>query len=291
MSLDTFKRIAIVGCNHKLKSSQSIQALAKFLIKNQYDIVLEQQTADSAQTTHYPTCQAQDLSQHADIIIVVGGDGSLLHAAQLALRQNLPIIGINRGTLGFLTDIHPNELEVIHPMLQGQYQLEQRFLLEANLQPKHQDQRTVIALNDVVLMPGQIAHMLDFKLSINQQFVCHQRADGLIIATPTGSTAYALSAGGPIVHPGLGAITLVPMLPHKLSSRPLVVDHNSHIEIQVESSKNSAPCISYDGIETIAIEHESLITIKRLPQVLKLLHPIHYDYFHTLRSKLGWEIK
>ena len=127
MSLDTFKRVAIVGRNHQLKSNQCIQALAQFLTKNQYDIVLEQHTADNAKASDYPTCPAQNLSQYADILIVVGGDGSLLHAAQLALRQNLPIIGINRGTLGFLTDIHPNELEIIHHMLKGQYRLEQRF--------------------------------------------------------------------------------------------------------------------------------------------------------------------
>lgn len=290
MEIGPFQRIAIVGRTTRPESKQCILDLLLFLERLPYSTVVESHTAKQLNQSKLKTCAADVLAQHADVIIVVGGDGSLLHAAHLAIDQNLPILGINRGTLGFLTDISPDQFELIHTIMQGKYTLEQRFLLQASLYDENNTlSGEIIALNDIVLMPGQIAHMLAFDLSINQQFVCHQRADGLIVTTPTGSTAYALSAGGPILHPKLDAIAIVPMLPHKLSSRPIVVDHNSQINIQMNSRSDSSPCISYDGIETITISQKTRIHIQRLPKMLKLIHPINYDYYHTLRHKLGWE--
>lgn len=290
MEIGPFQRIAIVGRTNRPESKQCINELIAFLAKLPYTVTVESETAKQLKHNKLRICPANTLAQQADVIIVVGGDGSLLHAAHLAIDQNLPILGINRGTLGFLTDISPDEFELIDAIMQGKYTLEQRFLIQASLYDENNRLNgQVIALNDIVLMPGQIAHMLAFNLSIDQQFVCHQRADGLIITTPTGSTAYALSAGGPILHPKLDAIAVVPMLPHKLSSRPIVIGHNSHIDIQMNSRTDSSPCISYDGIETIAISQHTRIHIQRLPKMLKLLHPIGYDYYHTLRHKLGWE--
>ena len=171
---------------------------------------------------------------HCDLLITVGGDGSLLKAARIASRRQIPILGINRGKLGFLTDIKPDCLNTILPVLQGQFKTEQRLLLEATIG----DYQST-ALNDVVLLPGDIAHMITFTLEVDGQFVATQRADGLIIATPTGSTAYALSGGGPILHPTSNAVTLVPMFPHTLSSRPLVIPQQKTIRITIEEAENT----------------------------------------------------
>jgi NAD+ kinase len=226
-----------------------------------------------------------------ELIIVVGGDGSLLNAAHLALPYNLPVLGINRGRLGFLADIHPNDLQKVGDVLDGHYSIEQRFLLEAQLYKDVAADAFAhdIALNDVVLLPGDIAHMIAFEIYVDQQFVCKQRADGLIIATPTGSTAYALSGGGPILHPQLDAVVLVPMFPHTLSSRPIVVSAGCAIELRVSTTNPVSPHISCDGQNRIALPQGGRVQVKKKSQLLRLVHPEDYNYFKTLREKLKWE--
>ena len=189
------------------------------------------------------------------------------------------MLGINRGHLGFLTDINPKELHRISDVLNGNYTREERFLLKTSLG---------IALNDVVLLPGE-AQLIEFDIMINNQFVCQQRADGLIIATPTGSTAYALSGGGPILHPHLNAMVLVPMFPHTLSSRPIVIDSDAKIELIISEHKNKTANISCDGQQRIPVEPGTRITIEKHEKKLHLIHPDNYDYFATLREKLGWQ--
>ncbi len=268
---------------------ETLQALQDFLHQQQIETVIEQNAAAMLSKTDLPTVAAEELQKRADLLIVVGGDGALLHAAHIAVDQNLPILGINRGRLGFLTDIPPNELEKVGDVLAGNYHQEARFLLAAELSLDDKTFAEDIALNDVVLQPGQATQLIQFNIFINQEFVCSQRADGMIIATPTGSTAYALSGGGPILHSQLEAMVLVPMFPHKLTSRPIVVNSNDEIEITLDQTKEPPPSLSCDGQPAITLPPNSKILVRRHQQLLHLIHPLDYSYYTTLREKLGWE--
>lgn len=225
-------------------------------------------------------------------MIVVGGDGSLLSAARIAVEVNIPVIGINRGHLGFLTDILPQEIEQqLNAVLTGEYKEEKRFLLHASIIENDTILLTDTALNDVVLKRGSDMHLIEFDVFINQLFVSHFRSDGIILSTPTGSTAYALSAGGPIMHPKLNAVVLVPMFSHSLSSRPLVVDGDAHIALHIKDYNEFDLEISCDGRVPIHIKPNQQLVIKKNNNQLCLLHPLDYHYYDTLRSKLGWESK
>lgn len=291
MKINTgFNTIGLIGRYRGNFNIDTLENLLNILKAQQCHIILEQETAVALQNTHYPAFPRDQLSQHCDLIIVVGGDGSLLGAARVAVQHDVPVLGINRGTLGFLADLKPDELETkLVEILNGNYIEEKRFLLTAST---HYEQKVLArddALNEVVLMPGDIPHMIEFDVYINEQFMCSQKADGMIISTPTGSTAYALSGGGPILHPKLDALVLVPVFPHKLSSRPIVINGDSVIKIIIKPHNESAPKVSCDSQERIAVPPGGYIRIVKKPQLLRLIHPMGYSYFETLRSKLGWE--
>lgn len=270
---------------------ETLQRLSDLLNKKQLGVAIETSAAPLLSKSKLPSMSFAAADQY-DLIIVVGGDGSLLTAAHAAVEHNIPIVGINRGRLGFLTDITPSQLEQqISAVLDGQYREEQRFLLHTTISRDGECRHTSNALNDVVLALGDNTHMIEFEIAIDQQLVCSQRADGLIVATPTGSTAYALSGGGPIIHTGLDAIVMVPMFPHTLSSRPIVVSSESNIRIRLAPSDGSLPKISCDGHGNLEVTDQDDIVITRKPEMLRLLHPLNYNYFETLRSKLGWEAK
>ncbi len=284
----TFQRIALMGRQRQNGIEDTLFALHDYLQKNGFTVVFEQQTAahiDLA-VTRVPS---DELPQACDILLVVGGDGSMLYAAQMAASHDIPVLGINRGRLGFLTDMYPQHLEKIKEVLQGHYYEEHRFLLNGCID--HQSKRLTefAALNEIVLSPGETAHMLEFDVLINEQFMCEFSADGLIVATPTGSTAYALSGGGPILHPGLNAFVLVPMFPHTLSNRPIVVDANSSITIQISANNSAAPFVSGDGQKRMALPLGASLTLTKKKEQLRLIHPLDYRYFDTLRAKLGWQ--
>jgi NAD+ kinase len=286
---NVFNRVVLFGRQGGDDIVETLLAVRDYLCSQQVEVFFEQETAATLPAPQpQPTLAREELEGRCDLVIVVGGDGSLLRAAQVAAKQNLPVLGVNRGRLGFLTDIYPEELSRIGRVLEGDYREEKRSLIGARLEKNHLVTEEV-ALNDVVLSPGHVARMIEFAIYVNQQFVCNQRADGLIIATPTGSTAYALSGGGPILHPNLDAIVLVPMFPHTLSSRPVVVSGDSVIEVRIASDNPSSPQISYDGQECIMIPPGGKITITQKPQRLRLIHPKDYNYFETLRTKLRWE--
>ena len=291
MNNTTFKRIALMGRQRTDAINETLLALKTFLRSRQVEVVFEQETAALLSQQNKPAIPADQLAKHSDLIIAVGGDGSLLKAAHVAVNQNLPVLGINRGRLGFLTDIRPEEFSKVGAVLDGNYTEEQRFLLTASLYDHDHLIKQQDALNDVVLLPGNVAQMIEFAIHIKQRFVCTQRADGLIAATPTGSTAYALSGGGPILHPSLKAIVLVPMFPHTLSNRPIVVPSDSDIEIVINEENDVSPFVSCDGQERVAISPGSKIKIQQKAEVLRLIHPKEYNYFETLRTKLGWANK
>jgi len=284
-----FKNIVLIGRPGVAGVPETLEALKDHLESHDVSMVIEKNSAPLVKNHKLPIVSTDNLPSESDLIIVVGGDGSLLNAAHTALHQNIPILGINRGRLGFLTDIHPDELAKVSDVLNGQYQEERRFFLSATLQHEDKIIHKTTALNDIVLLPGKLVHMIEFETYINDHFVCKQRADGLIVASPTGSTAYALSGGGPILHPKLDAIVLVSMFPHTLSSRPIVVAGDSKIEIIITNDNETSPSVSSDGRTRVAIPPGGKISIHKYPVHLRLIHPQDYSYYATLREKLGWE--
>lgn len=232
---------------------------------------------------------SRDAWCQSDLMIVVGGDGSLLSAAHAAIHTDIPVIGINRGYLGFLTDLSSNDFENrLREVLSGDCVEERRALLSMHIY----EQETLFsrgeALNDIVLSRGNETRLISFDVYVDNLFVSHYRADGLIISTPTGSTAYSLSAGGPILHPALDAMALVPMFSHSLSSRPLVVDGCSKVEVRVSDNNEHALQMSCDGLDAHTIKPGHRIVIEKHARTLRLLHPCDYHYYDTLRFKLGW---
>ncbi|MBA2657496.1 MAG: NAD(+) kinase [Tatlockia sp.] len=288
-----FQRIILYARQHRATEgiNESLQRVSDFLQSQGFDAFLDIDTAANFKI-NLPILKREDMGQSHDLIVVVGGDGSLLSAARMAIEVNVPVIGINRGRLGFLTDISPQNIETqLSAVLAGDYQEEQRFLLNARI---HDDNTTYFegkALNDVVLGRGRETHLIEFDVIINEQFVCHYRSDGLILSTPTGSTAYSLSAGGPIMHPLLNAIVLVPMFSHSLSSRPLVVDGEAKIDLKISNSYEHNLLVSCDGHESRIVKAGQLVSVEKNKNQLRLLHPLDYHYYDTLRIKLGWESK
>ena len=290
MAKSQFKRVILYARQHRANQdiSETLHRLAGYLRLQKIETYLDCDTAVGFDLP-LPTLPRDAMNARHDLIVVVGGDGSLLSAARMAIQVNVPVIGINRGRLGFLTDILPHELEVrLGAVLAGKYHQENRFLLHARIH----DEETVYfegdALNDVVLSRGNETHLIAFDVYVDNQFVSHYRSDGLILATPTGSTAYALSAGGPIMHPQLNAIVMVPMFSHSLNTRPLVIDGKSTVELRISHRNESKLQISCDGHESSYVQPGQQVSIEKNAQQLQLLHPIDYHYYDTLRIKLGW---
>lgn len=236
-----------------------------------------------------PVRERAELGAACELVVVVGGDGTMLTAARSLAPHGIPLVGVNAGRLGFLTDL-PAETAVRHleQILAGDYQAEQRSLLAMQVVRQGEVRDTGLALNDVVVQKRDGGRMIDFESRVNGVFVCAHRADGMVVATPTGSTAYALSSGGPIVHPGLAALTLVPICPHTLSDRPVVVDGSAEIEIALQAGREQHAHVSCDGQASVALENGDCVRISRAAQNITLLHPRDYDYFAILRNKLHW---
>ncbi len=231
------------------------------------------------------TYSSKYLISHCDLVISIGGDGTMLRCSRLYGLQAIPILGINLGKLGFLTDIAPDELTTkLQEVLAGHYSSDQRFFLESSIKG---NKKRHIALNEVVIHSGAIAQLIEYDLFIDDVFVFRQKADGIIISSPTGSTAYSLSGGGPIVHPSLDAISIVPMFPHSLSSSPLVINAESHIKIITVGKKNKAS-LSFDSHDSLNIPGENEINIRKSTSMLNLLHPSGHDFYDGCRNKLGW---
>lgn len=288
--MQQFSTIGIISRRDNRDIIDSLQVLTAFLRKRPHTgVVVDEAVAGLLGTHDFRVCSREHMGSHCQLAIVIGGDGSMLKVASTLAEQGVPVVGINRGRLGFLTDIVPEEIEhSLDQILSGKYKLESRFLLDVGISGKAGHSPLGSAMNDVVLHPGVAAQMIEFELYIDGQFVYNQASDGLIVATPTGSTAYSMSAGGPIMHPKLDALVLVPMYPHSLSSRPIVVDSDSEITIVIGERHGTRPQISCDGSVVCTTNVGDELTIKRKAQQLKLLHPIDYDYYATCRSKLGW---
>lgn len=287
--MDTFGKIGLLGRTSERKVLDTLQQLLDFLNGRGVSVLLEEDVAAVLNIGHAQRASIEAIGRHCDLAIVVGGDGSLLGAARLLAQFDVPLLGVNRGRLGFLTDIKPREIEgKIGAILDGEYLLEQRFMLEATLSRNGVAIGDSQAVNDVVVGSGPSARMIEYELFVEGQFVYSQSSDGVIVSTPTGSTAYALSGGGPIMHPKVDAIVLVPMFPHTLSSRPIVVDANSEIRIVIGVNNPTQPQLSCDGqVNFRAAPGDSVIVRKRADEI-KLIHPLEHNYYAACRDKLGW---
>ncbi len=287
-----FKNIGLIG---RLGSAQVIETLKQlklFLLENAYTVVLEVETATVLPDHGMQVSSKSMLGEICDLVIVVGGDGCMLGAARALAKSNVPVLGINRGHLGFLTDISPDELQPkVTAVLNGSYTSEKRFLVDGFIDREGITIDSGSALNDIVLHPGKSVRMIEFELYIDGQFVYSQRSDGLIVSTPTGSTAYSLSGGGPIMHPKLDALVLVPMFPHTLSSRPIVVDGKSEIKIVIGPNNEFYPQVSFDGQNNVTVAPGDALYVRKKNYQLHLIHPLKHDFYETCRSKLGWGTK
>lgn len=236
----------------------------------------------------YPRVDIEQIGQQADLAVSVGGDGTLLNAARQLVNYAIPLVGINLGRLGFLADVTMFELQQhLAGIFEGRYSVEKRFLLEGKICIQGKQPVSYLALNDVILHSHESISMIEFEVFSDGQLINRQRADGVIVSTPTGSTAYALSSGGPIMHPSLDALALIPICPHTLSNRPIVLPSQQQIEIRLSRS-NMHGQVSCDGRTRAIIGSEDKIYIKQYDQQLTLLHPAGYDYFQILRAKLKW---
>jgi NAD+ kinase len=284
-----FKTIGLIGkANHKATMNTVLELYAH-LKEGGYDIVVEDAVANYFGEEPVTSCDLVALGQRCDLVIVVGGDGNMLGAARVLSRFNVAVIGVNRGNLGFLTDLDPNNFaNTLDKILNGEYKTEMRYLLDVSVIRHQVVKANNSAMNEVVLHADKVAHMIEFEAYIDGSFVFHQRSDGLIISTPTGSTAYSLSGGGPIVHPSLDAMSLVPMFPHTLTSRPLVVSSDSEIRITLSKKNDAQLQVSCDSHIVLSVLPGDELVIKKHDLALRLIHPLDHDYYDVLRKKLHW---
>ncbi len=283
-----FHRVGLVGRSRQEGLQELLDELLDLLGDRVGEVMLEDRLGAVA-TRDCPLLTREEIGERADLVIVLGGDGSLLSAARTMARFETPVLGINRGRLGFLTDISPDEVrELVPAVLEGRFEREERFLLDVNVEREGKVVARADALNDVVLNSGTSAQMIEFELSIDGEFVYRQRADGLIISTPTGSTAYSLSGGGPIMHPSLDAIVLVPMFPHTLSSRPIVVKGDSLIRLDVLERNRIHPPVTCDGQVNMTARPGDAVLLRKKPHRLTLLHPLGHSFYASCRDKLRW---
>lgn len=234
-------------------------------------------------------CDIERIGQEAQLAIVVGGDGNMLGSARVLAKYDIHVVGVNRGKLGFLTDINPDDIDTqLTSLFNGEWSVEERFLLEVEIQRANTLVHKSTAVNEVVLHHGKVAHMMEFEIYLNDKFVSNQRADGIIIATPTGSTAYSLSGGGPIITPSLDAMTLVPMFPHTLSSRPIVINADAKVTMRVSEENGETLQVSCDSHIELPVKPGDYVTVRKCLDRLSLVHSKQYDYFEVLRKKLNW---
>lgn len=258
-----------------------------FLAARGIDVILDPGTAAVIRRGQAAT--PDDIAERCDLAIVVGGDGTLLTAARGLADAGVPIMGVNLGRLGFLVDVSSDTvLERLGQVLDGAFTEERRFLVEAEVLRNGRVIQSSLALNDVVMRIKNVVRMIEFETWVDGAFVNIQRADGMVVSTPTGSTAYALSGGGPILHPSLEALLLLPICPHTLSSRPIVVDSASCIEIRICAGVREIGQVVSDGQNNIDVAAGDILRIRRKEHRIRLLHPADYDYYSILREKLRW---
>lgn len=282
-----FRHVAIIGKYQALGSRDALDNLAHLLHAQGCEVALERETALNTGLTQHQSLSVNEIGERCDLALVVGGDGTMLGVGRRLARHRVPVVGINQGRLGFITDIRFDEVaSKLPPILHGQYTEDHRALMHARIWRHGHCEFEAMAMNDVVVNRGGAASMIELRVEVDGHFVANQRADGLIIATPTGSTAYALSAGGPLLHPAIPGWVLAPIAPHTLSNRPIVLPSSSEITLEVVSGREASA--NFDMHSFASLVPGDRITVVRSEHELCLLHPIGWNYFDTLRQKLHW---
>jgi len=282
-----FKKIALVGKHNSTTVSGNMLRLTEFLTGRGHHVTLTTHTAEFCTLTSLPCAPLSSIAGDIDLAIVMGGDGTLLNIARALVDYRVPLIGVNEGRLGFLADVSVDTMfATLTEMLDGHYQAEERVMLDCSLERHGDLQFQMYAFNDAVVSKSSLGRLIEFEVYIDNQFVYSQRSDGLVVASPTGSTAYALSAGGPILHPTLEAFVLAPICPHTLSARPIAVNSRSEIEINLIHAADAR--VHFDGQQHQDMEIGDRVVITRARNTVRLLQPLGHNYYDTLRQKLRW---
>lgn len=283
----TFRHVALVGKYQAGGMRHLLEDIAQFLARRGLEVTIERDTAFNTGLTGHPVLPAERLGETCDLAVAVGGDGTMLGLARTLAGSQVPMIGINQGRLGFITDISVDAYaQALAPMLAGDYEEEHRTMLEGQVLRDGAGIFDAFALNDVVVSRGASGSMVELRVEIGGQFVSNIRADGLIVATPTGSTAYSLSAGGPILHPAVASWVMVPIAPHDLSNRPIVLPDGGEIRIEIVAGRETTA--SFDMHSIASLLRGDSIVVRRAPYQARFLHPRGWSYFATLRRKLHW---
>jgi NAD+ kinase len=289
-----FRQVALIGKYHAavapalaISMRAALEEIAEFLTSQGCHVVVERDTAAIAEIAGYPTADVPGIGAQCDLGVVVGGDGTMLGIGRQLARHGTPLVGINQGRLGFITDIPLDQYRtVLPPMLAGEYDEDHRTLMHAMVVRDGHAVFDALALNDVVVNRGATSGMVELRIEVDGHFVSRQRADGLIVATPTGSTAYALSAGGPLLHPSNPGWVLVPIAPHTLSNRPIVLPDSAEIAIELVAGRDASA--NFDMQSLASLLHGDRITVRRSQHRVRFLHPRGWSYFDTLRKKMHW---
>ncbi len=285
--MPSFKTLALFGRYNTRQSGEDFVTLGNYLKSRGCEVLLDEHTAKSCGLEVFPKADFAEIGARADLAVVLGGDGSMLHAARNLATSGVPLVGVNQGRLGFMTDIAADRmLEMVGRILDGDYSREDRTLLSLDVRRDGVTMFSTLALNDVVVNKGAVGRMIEFLVHINGEFVYDLRSDGLIVSTPTGSTAYALSSNGPILQPGVPGFALVPICPHTLSNRPITVSDNAVIEITLKRALDAR--LHYDGQLQGDLSEGTQVVVSRAPHTIQFVHPPGYSYFAMLREKLHW---
>jgi NAD+ kinase len=282
-----FRHAALVGKYQARGIRGVLEEIAHFLAREGLEVSLERQTALSTGMMGYEALDPDAIGRECDLAVVLGGDGTMLGIARQLARYGTPLVGINQGRLGFITDVPVGQFaELLKPMLAGDFEVEHRSMLEGEVERDGERMFAAQALNDVVVSRSQTASMIELRIDIGSEFMANLRADGLILASPTGSTAYALSAGGPILHPGIGGWVLAPIASHTLSNRPIVLPDDTEVAIEIVAGVDASVNFDMQGLASL-LPGDS-IRVRRSQHRVHFLHPRGWSYYATLRRKLHW---
>jgi NAD+ kinase len=282
-----FRHVALIGKYQAQGSRSALEEIARFLATQGCEVALEQETAINTGLSQFLTLDVAGIGAQCDLALVVGGDGTMLGIGRRLAKSGIPLVGINQGRLGFITDIAFEEYqETLEPMLHGEFEEDRRWMMQARVIRDGQCVFSATAMNDVVVNRGATGGMVELRVEVDGRFVANQRADGLIIASPTGSTAYALSAGGPLMHPSIEGWILVPIAPHTLSNRPIVLSDAGEVAIEIVAGRGASA--NFDMQSLASLQHGDRITVRRSEHQVRFLHPKGWSYFDTLRKKLHW---
>ena len=285
--MPAFKTVALIGRNESSGIAKALAVLGDYLRKQGCAVLVEKETAAINGVTGFPVADYPEIGARADLVVVQGGDGSMLSAARSLAGQDVPMVGVNQGRLGFMTDIASTKMiAAMSEILAGKHVIEERTMLAAEVRRGGSVTFATLALNDAVVNKGSVGRLIEFVVNIDGEFVYDLRADGLIVTTPTGSTAYALSADGPIVQPGVPGFALVPISPHTLSNRPIMISDRSAIEISLKRAGDAR--LHFDGQLQCDLQEGDRVLIRRAEHTIKFVHPPGYSYFTMLREKLHW---